>query len=410
MNWLFRSTSRLFGYFRLKLTTPLLMPEFPHAIPSKLPQTGTTIFSVMSALATQHNAVNLSQGFPDFPVPADLVKGVNKYMKAGYNQYAPMPGVLALREAVAGQFEERYGARYDAASEVTITAGATQALFTAITALVREGDEVVVLTPAYDCYVPAIELAGGTPVYLQLHAPDYRIDWDALRQRVNRKTRMIILNSPHNPTGMVLSPSDMDELERIVRDSEIMVLSDEVYEYIVFDGKSHLSMASRETLLNRSLVVGSFGKTYHATGWKTGYIAGPANLMAEFRKVHQYNVFCHNAPIQYALADFISGSTHHKELAAFYQERRDVFLEGIKNTAFETTPASGTYFQLLSYANIQKGEDVDVAREWTAEKGVASIPISVFYHRPVHESMLRFCFAKSDETLQRGLEALRKIG
>ena len=386
------------------------MPEFPHVIPSKLPQVGTTIFSVMSALASQHEAVNLSQGFPDFPVPPELVKGVTKYMQNGFNQYAPMAGVPALREAVAAQFDERFGAKYDANTEITITAGATQALFTAIMATVREGDEVILFTPAYDCYAPAVELAGGTAVYMQLHAPDYRIDWEEVKRRVNRKTRMMVLNSPHNPTGMVLSPSDLDELDRIVSNSELLVLSDEVYEYMVFDGKKHLSMASRPSLLNRSLVVGSFGKTYHATGWKTGYIAGPANVMEEFRKVHQYNVFCHNAPVQYALADFMFSSNHHKELAAFYQERRDVFLDGIKDTAFEAIPASGTYFQLLSYANITSGEDVDVARRWTEEKGVASIPISVFYHRPVHEHMLRFCFAKSDETLQRGLEALRNIG
>ena len=386
------------------------MPEFPHPISSKLPQVGTTIFSVMSALAQEHNAVNLSQGFPDFPVPEKLVEGVAKYMKKGLNQYAPMPGVLPLREAVAAQFQERYGAGYDAGTEVTITAGATQALFTAITALVREGDEVVLFTPAYDCYAPAIELAGGTPVYIQLHAPDYRIDWEEVRRRVNRKTRMLILNSPHNPTGTVLSPQDLVELERILKDMEVIVLSDEVYEHIVFDGAEHQSMARNEVLRERSLIVGSFGKTYHATGWKTGYIAGPGNLMAEFRKVHQYNVFCHNTPVQYALADFMGSSNHHKELAAFYQERRDVFLEGIKDTPFTTTPAGGTYFQLLDYSALDPGIDVEVAQRWTVGHGIASIPVSVFYHQPVHEHMLRFCFAKSNDTLERGLARLRAIG
>ena len=386
------------------------MPHFPHAVPSKLPQVGTTIFTVMSALANAHDAVNLSQGFPDFPVPEKLVKSVAKHMKKGHNQYAPMAGVLPLREAVVAQFEDRYNAKYDPNSEVTITAGATQALFTAITALVKEGDEVLLFTPAYDCYAPAVELAGGSPVYIQLHAPDYQIDWAEVRRRVNRKTRMIVLNTPHNPTGTVLSPQDLKELERIVKDLEVLVLSDEVYEYMVFDGKQHQSMARSEVLQNRSLIVGSFGKTYHATGWKTGYIIGPENLMAEFRKVHQYNVFCHNTPVQYGLADFMGSSDHHMELASFYQERRDVFLEGLKGTRFTTQPSGGTYFQLLSYANIEEAPDVEVARRWTVEHGVASIPVSVFYHQPVNEHMLRFCFAKSNDTLERGLERLRAIG
>lgn len=385
------------------------MPELPFPIASKLPQVGTTIFSVMSALAQESGAINLSQGFPDFPVPEQLVKRVAHYMKRGFNQYAPMPGVPALREAVAALLAEHGGAAYDFNDEITITAGATQAIFTAIAAVVKEGDEVLLFTPAYDCYAPAVELVGGRPVYLQLHAPDFRVDWEEVKRRVNRHTRMVIINTPHNPTGTVLSRNDLLHLERILSGTETLVMSDEVYEHIVFDGVQHTSAAALPGLRERAFVIGSFGKTYHATGWKTGYVAGPAALMAEFRKVHQYNVFTANTPIQHALADFITGNDHHRTLGAFYQAKRDRFNDGLKDTAFGIAPAAGTYFQLLDYSGITNDLDEGVARDWTTEHGVASIPVSVFYHQPIYEYVLRFCFAKSDETLDAAIDRLRRI-
>ncbi len=386
------------------------MPEYSSSIASKLPRTGTTIFTVMSALAKEKQALNLSQGYPGFDAPDALRERYAHYLNDERNQYAPMAGVPELREAVAADLNKRYDAGYDADTEVTITAGATQALFTAAMALVREDDEVILFTPAYDCYAPAIELAGGKPIYVQLKAPDYSVDWDEVRKVMNRKTRMILVNTPHNPTGAVLGSDDLDELEKIVTGNDIIVLSDEVYEHMVFDGKKHHSCASREALAASSMIVGSFGKTYHATGWKVGYIAGPAALMAEFRKVHQYNVFCVNHPVQLALADFMNEHPEHAaELSAFYQQKRDVFLKALEGSRFEYDPTPGTYFQLLRFGNISKEEDTEVARKWTASPGVASIPVSVFYHNPVHEHVLRFCFAKDDATLIEAAERLKTL-
>ncbi|MBI1266029.1 MAG: aminotransferase class I/II-fold pyridoxal phosphate-dependent enzyme [Cryomorphaceae bacterium] len=386
------------------------MPHFQTPISTKLPRTGTSIFTVMSALATEHGALNLSQGFPEFDVPSELKELVVRAITDGKNQYAPMAGVLALREAVAAQFQKRNGIAYDPAEEITITAGATQAIFTAITALVKENDEVIVFTPAYDCYAPAIELAGGIPVFMRLTGPHYRVDWDEVRKLVTRKTRMIIINTPHNPTGSVLGLADLMELEKIAISSDIIVLSDEVYEHIVFDGEPHASCASRAGLANQSLIVGSFGKSIHATGWKTGYIAGPPSLMAEFRKVHQYNVFVANTPIQHGIADFMNENPDHfAQLSSFYQAKRDLFLQAMKGSRFTFKPAEGGYFQLLNYSNISEQEDVEIAKEWTVKYKIASIPVSVFYQQPLMDHSLRFCFAKNDDTLLAAAEILKSI-
>lgn len=364
----------------------------------------------MSALAAEHGALNLSQGFPEFDVPQALKEHVVRAIYDGKNQYAPMAGVLALREAVAAQFQRRNGIAYDPIEEITITAGATQAIFTAITALVKENDEVIVFTPAYDCYAPAIELAGGIPVFMRLQGPHYRIDWDEVRKLVTRKTRMILINTPHNPTGSVLGLSDLMELEKIAVSSDIIVLSDEVYEHIVFDGEPHASCASRQALANHSLIVGSFGKSVHATGWKTGYIAGPPSLMAEFRKVHQYNVFVANTPIQFGLATFMNENPDHfSQLSSFYQAKRDLFLHALKGSRFTFKPAEGSYFQLLNYSKISEQEDTEIAKEWTEKYKIASIPVSVFYQQPLMDHSLRFCFAKNDETLLAAAEILKSI-
>ena len=385
------------------------MPEYPHSIGSKLPKIGTTIFTVMSKLAQKHNAINLSQGFPDFPVDPLLIDLVSKYMRQGYNQYPPMAGVMSLRETISGKMEKAYGAQYDPDSEITVTAGGTQAIFTAINALIGEGDEVILFTPAYDCYAPAIELVGGKPVYVQLKSGDYSIDWKQVKKVVTRHTKMILINSPQNPTGAVIGTKDIQELIKITKDNDIIILSDEVYEHIVFDGERHLSMAGYPELANRSLIVYSFGKTLHVTGWKTGYVVGPKNLMHEFRKVHQFNVFTANAPIQYALAEYMSEPSRYMGVAEMYQRKRDVFLSAVSASRFKLKPSKGTYFQLLDYSAISEEEDQDFAVRLTADFQVASIPISVFYHNPVQDHVLRFCFAKEEDTLLRAGEILSKI-
>jgi len=385
------------------------MLHYPNSISSKLPKVGTTIFTVMSKLAQDYNAVNLSQGFPDFAVSEELIDLVHKHMKAGKNQYPPMAGVMALRETIADKMEKAYGAKYDPEAEITITAGGTQAIFTAIMATVSEGDEVIIFTPAYDCYAPAVELAGGKPVYVQLKNSDYSIDWKQVKKVVTRHTKMILINTPHNPSGAIISEKDIQELIKITKDNDIIILSDEVYEHIVFDGEQHLSMAQYPELINRSLIVYSFGKTFHITGWKTGYIVGPENLMAEFRKVHQYNVFTANGPIQYALADFMRNADNYLHVADQYQKRRNIFLSAVKASRFKAKPTKGTYFQLLDYSAISDEDDIDFAKRLTAEFKVASIPVSVFYHNPVQNHVLRFCFAKEEETLLRAGEILTKI-
>lgn len=386
------------------------MPDYHYALSSKLPRTGITIFTRMTNLAREKNAINLSQGFPGFDVPEGLKHHVTEAMRSGLNQYAPMQGVPALREAVSGLRRDLTGVHYDPSDEVVITAGATQALFTAIMALVREDDEVILFTPAYDCYAPAVELAGGKPIYVKLKAPDYHIDWAEVRKVINRKTRMILINTPHNPTGAILSEGDLQELEHLTEGSDIIVLSDEVYEYMVFDGNKHISPASHAKLANRTLCVGSFGKTFHATGWKTGYIAGPAQLMTEFKKVHQYNVFAANAPMQHGLAAFIGEAPDHiNGLSNFYQKKRDRFLAGLEGSRFKYKPSPGTYFQLLNYSAIDKGDDLTLAEKLTADPGVAAIPVSVFYHQPENNRVLRFCFAKNDDELDEATRRLKSL-
>ena len=378
-------------------------------IGSKLPKVGTTIFSVMSQLATEHKAVNLSQGFPDFEVSKKLIELVNHYMKSGMNQYAPMPGVMALREAISKKVEEDYGKSYNPDTEITITAGGTQALYTAISALVREDDEVIVFEPYYDSYVPAIELNGGRPIFVTLKAPDYKIDWERVKKVINHHTRMIIINTPHNPTSTIWSKADMEMLEKITKDSDIIILSDEVYEHIIFDGKQHESVIRYPKLAERSLVVYSFGKTFHATGWKTGYCVGPDYLMKEFRKSHQFMVFSANTPIQYALADFLKDKSNYTGIGEFYQKKRDYFLEIIQQTKFKPLPVNGSYFQLVKYDHLSDEKDTDYAIRLTKEFGIATIPVSVFYHKPVDNKILRLCFAKTKETLDKAAEKLCKI-
>jgi methionine transaminase len=385
------------------------MLEYPNPVSSKLPKVGTTIFTVMSKLAAEHNAINLSQGFPDFPVSQSLIDLVYKHMNMGQNQYPPMAGVMSLRERVAEKMEAAYGVQYDPESEITITAGGTQALYTAITALISEGDEVIVFTPAYDCYAPAIELAGGKPVYVQLKPTDFSIDWKQVKKVVSRHTKMILVNTPHNPTGAVMGEKDIQELIKITKDNDIMILSDEVYEHIVFDGEPHLSMARYPELANRSLIVYSFGKTFHVTGWKTGYITGPENLMAEFRKVHQFNVFTANAPIQHALAEYMMDPETYLNVAVEYQRKRNVFLDAVRASRFKAKPSKGTYFQLLDYSKISDEDDIEIAMRLIKEFKVASIPVSVFYHNPVQNKVLRFCFAKEEDTLLRAGDILSSI-
>ncbi len=368
--------------------------KYPNLISSKLPNVGTTIFTVMSKLAADTNAINLSQGFPDFNCDEQLISLVNKYMKEGKNQYAPMAGLPALREILSSKIESLHQTKYDAETEITITAGGTQAIYTAISAIIREGDEVLIFEPAYDCYQPAIEMNGGTTVYLQLKAPTYTIDWNQVKKVINHRTRMIIINTPHNPTGSIMTKEDMLMLEKITKNTDIVIISDEVYEHIIFDNQQHQSVSRFPKLAERSFIVSSFGKTFHTTGWKVGYCVAPKNLMAEFRKVHQFLVFCVNAPIQYALADYLRDKNNYTELNKFYQDKRDYFIKLLKNSKFEFTPCAGTYFQLLNYKKLSKEKDTDYAIRLTKEFGVASVPVSVFYHEPTDNHVLRFCFAK----------------
>jgi methionine aminotransferase len=383
--------------------------HYPDLIQSKLPNAGTTIFAVMSKLAGEHNAINLSQGFPDFNAHDELVSLVNTHMQAGHNQYAPMPGIMSLREVLAQKTEELYGAKYNPETEITITAGATQAIFTAITAMIREEDEVIIFEPAYDCYQPAIELNGGKTIYLQLKAPGYYIDWEEVKKVISHRTKMIIINTPHNPTGSIMTAEDMKQLEKLTKGTGIVILSDEVYEHIIFDGKAHQSVARFPKLAERSFIISSFGKTYHTTGWKMGYCVAPQNLMTEFRKVHQFLVFSCNTPIQHALAEFLQQKENYLQLGTFYQEKRDYFAKAIRNSKFSFTPAPGTYFQLLSYKKISKEKDTEYAIRLTKEFGLASIPVSVFYHEKTDNNVLRFCFAKKEETLDKAIAIINKI-
>ncbi|HEY7655234.1 MAG TPA: pyridoxal phosphate-dependent aminotransferase [Burkholderiales bacterium] len=385
------------------------MPHFPRPIASKLPNVGTTIFTVMSRLAQEHNAINLSQGFPDFDCARELLALVTKYFNAGLNQYPPMAGVMQLRERIAEKVEALYGAQYDPEHEVTVTPGATYGIFTAIATLVRPGDEVILFEPAYDSYVPSIEVSGGVPVFVQLRYPDYSIDWQRVQQAITPRTRMILINTPNNPTASVLSGEDMRMLEGMLRGTDIVVVSDEVYEHIVFDGHQHQSVARFPGLAERSFVVSSFGKTYHVTGWKMGYVLAPRELTSEFRKVHQFNVFVTNGPLQYALAEYMENKDAYLSLAAFYQKKRDFFLQGVRASRFKPLPSRGTFFQNLAYDAVSDERDMDLAIRLTKERGIASIPVSVFYRQPPDHKVLRFCFAKSEETLARGAEILRRL-
>lgn len=382
------------------------MPHYKASIHSKLPAINTSIFSIMSALSNEHSAINLSQGFPGFDCHPYLLELVNKYLRSGNNQYAPMPGIASLREAIASKTEAMFGISYNPETEITVTAGATQAIFTAIAAFVNEGEEVIVIEPAYDCYVPAIELAGGKPVFFQLQPDTYSINWAEFQKLINPRTRMIIINTPHNPTGSVFSESDMLTLEKLTRNSDIIILSDEVYEHIVFDNQIHQSAARFDNLADRSIIISSFGKTYHTTGWKLGYCLAPSNLMKEFRKVHQYLVFSVNTPLQLAFAEFLQRKDEYLELSAFYQEKRDFFNKLFEGSRFKIKPSAGTYFQLLNYSEISNEKDEDFARRLTIENKVASIPVSVFYHKRKDSKELRFCFAKENDDLEKAAERL----
>jgi methionine aminotransferase len=380
-----------------------------NSIESKLPHVGTTIFTVMSGLANETGAINLSQGFPSFEVSRELIELYHQAMMKNHNQYAPMPGLLPLREELSKKTEKVHGAYYNPESEITITAGGTQALYTAITAFINKGDEVIIFEPAYDSYKPAIELAGGVVKPYSLTPPDYRINWEEVKQMITSKTKMIMINTPHNPSGTILTAYDLEQLDAITRDTNIIVLSDEVYEHIIFDGETHQSVARFENLRNRSLIVYSFGKTFHATGWKTGYCLAPEYLMKEFRKVHQFLVFSVNTPLQVALAAYLKNEEHYLNLPSFYQAKRDYFLSLIEGCSFTFTPCKGSYFQLLDYSSFSNEKDTDLAIRLTKEFGIASIPVSVFYSSPVDTKMLRFCFAKDNETLEKAAEKIHRI-
>jgi len=378
-------------------------------ISSKLPQTGTTIFTVMSALAAEVRAINLSQGFPDFNTSPELIKLVNTAMKKGHNQYAPMPGVMALREQIAQKTEKLYGAKYNPDTEITITAGGTQAIFTAITAVVNPNDEVIIFEPAFDCYAPAIKLMGGVVKSLELTPPDYKIPWEMVKRLINQKTRMIILNTPHNPTATILTREDIDELTTLVKSRDILILSDEVYEHLIYDGETHHGMARYADLRQRSFVVASFGKPFHATGWKVGYCMAPAFLMQEFRKVHQFLVFSVNAPIQYAIAEYLKDENTYLSLPDFFQQKRDHFRKGLEQSSFKLLPCAGSYFQSVTYNDITDEKDSNFALRLTKEIGVASIPTSAFYTHGTDHHVLRFCFAKRQETLDKAVDRLVKV-
>ena len=376
---------------------------------SKLPQVGTTIFSVMSALANEYEAINLSQGFPDFDIDPELKSLVNEAMVENQVQYAPMPGRPDLRKAIAEKIAIDYQLSIDPQEEITITAGATQAIYTAIATIIHEKDEVIVFDPAYDCYAPTVELHGGVPIHLELKHPTYHIDWQEVRRAITPKTRMIIVNNPHNPCGVVWSENDLNELEKIaIEFPQIFFVSDEVYEHIQFEG-GHLSVLSSPVLRERSVVTYSFGKTLHVTGWKLGYAIAPPDLMKEFRKVHQYLVFCVNNSMQYAVAKFLEKGRPWENVSPTYEKKRDLFLNGIKNSKFKVLPCQGTYFCLLDYSAVSNLNDVEFAKKMTTEYGVAVIPVSVFYKQKTDHKVIRVCFAKKDKTLIKAAEALCKI-
>jgi methionine transaminase len=385
------------------------MMKYQGNIKSKLPNIGQSIFATMSKLAADHDAINLSQGFPDFDISPELIDRVHHYMKAGHNQYAPMPGVAALRTAISDKVEKDHGIKYDPDTEINITAGATQALYTAISAFISDDDEAIIFEPAYDSYAPAVRVNGGRLKYAQMELPGYTINWHHLARLISSRTKMIIINTPHNPTGAVLGEDDLLELQRITKNTDIIVLSDEVYEHLIFDGVQHQSVCRFPDLAARSIAVGSFGKTFHATGWKLGYALAPENLMREFRKVHQWAVFAVNTPIQMAVADFLKEENNYKNLPDFFRQKRDLFLGLIKPSRFKPAPCKGTYFQCLDYSAISGKPDMEFAKELTIDKKIASVPLSPFFMKGRDDKILRFCFAKKDETLQKAAEILCKI-
>jgi methionine aminotransferase len=376
---------------------------------SKLPETETSVFAVMTKLAQENNAVNLSQGFPDFPVDTGLIERVNYYMKKGFNQYAPMPGIIELRKGLNKMFIKNHNADYNPDTEITITAGATQAIYTAVSAFINDGDEAIIFEPAYDSYAPAVKINKGTVKYATLSFPDYSINWDLVLRMVTSRTKLIIINTPHNPTGSILKKEDFEMLDRFLRGRDIFVISDEVYEHIIFDDEEHQSACRFPDLASRTMVIGSFGKTFHATGWKTGFVLAPKNITKEFRKIHQFVVFASNTPVQHAIADFIDNSENYIHLGKFYQKKRDYFLNAVKNSRFKAIPAKGTYFQLLDYSEISKEKEYDFAKRLVKEYGIAGVPVSPFYHDGRDNNILRFCFAKKESTLDKAAEILCKI-
>ncbi|NER17077.1 methionine aminotransferase [Spongiivirga citrea] len=376
---------------------------------SKLPDLPTTIFTIMSRLSHEHSAINLSQGFPNFEPDPVLVNLVSEAMNSGYNQYAPMAGTYSLREAISNKINSLYSHKYNPEHEITVTSGATQAIYTIISTFIHKNDEVIILKPAYDCYEPAIESNGGIPVFVQLEGSNFKINWEVLKQKINPKTKMLIINTPHNPSGSILSDDDMKKLASLLKDTNIILLSDEVYEHIVFDGEEHHSASKYPDLAERTFVCASFGKTFHTTGWKMGYCAAPKELMDEFRKIHQFNVFCVDHPKQKALTTYLKTPENYLSLNQFYQNKRDVFLEAMAKTKFRFTPSKGTFFQLMDYTDITDEADTVFAERLVKEFGVAAIPVSVFNVNNEDHKVLRFCFAKKDETLVEAAEILARI-
>ena len=378
-------------------------------VTSRLPDVGTSIFSVMSKMALEHGAINLSQGFPDFAIDRTIIDLVHRFMIEGNNQYAPMPGVPALRQIISEVAHDTYGRRIDPELEITITAGATEGLFAAIAAFVNAGDEVILFDPSYDSYDPAIRLNGGVPVAINLRFPDFNIDWDEVRKKITNRTRMIIVNTPHNPSGAVLREEDLNELEAIALKHDLIVLSDEVYERLIYDGIKHQSVLTRPGLASQSIAVFSYGKTFHATGWKAGYTIAPEHFTREIRKTHQFIVFAVNTPVQLALAEYMKTPDHYQHLGSFYQQKRDFFLKQIEGSSFEPLKCQGSYFQVMSYRHISNKPDVEMAEELTKKFKVAAIPVSVFHKDRTDNRLLRFCFAKKEETLARAGEILRTL-
>jgi len=378
-------------------------------IDSRLPEVGTSIFTVMSRLAAEEGAINLSQGFPDFPVSQELIELIYKNMKAGHNQYAPMPGTPALRKSIAEVVFKTYQREVDFETEITITSGGTEALFSAVAAFVKQGDEVIVFDPAYDSYDPSIQLNEGVPIHIKLKPPHFGIDWEEVKSKITTRTRMIMINTPHNPTGAILSEADLKTLEQIAVANNLIVLSDEVYERIIFDNQEHQSVLKFPKLAAQSVAVFSFGKTFHATGWKVGYAVAPENLTKEIRKAHQFITFSVNTPVQLALAEYLTNPTNYLELGNFYQRKRNFFLDQIKGSSFQPLPCFGSYFQLLSYESLSDKNEMAMAEWMTKEKKLAPIPVSAFYKDQSEHKLLRFCFAKGEETLEKAGEILRKL-